>query len=94
MLQIRIADHDERPPHAGSFEAALKDALLKEFPVAAIVEQVDPRFVHLLETMAALDLNSSLKDQPEQGSGEMCQASTCKLTNRSSPNSDRLSRAA
>jgi hypothetical protein len=94
MLQMRIADPDEPPIHAQSFEAALKQALLAEFPVAAVVEKVDDKFIQLLETMAALDLNWSVKGQHTQGPSEMSQASTCGPTDRDTSHSDHLSRAA
>lgn len=66
MLQPRTLDADELPLHTRSFETALTEALLKEYPVAAAVDQINDKFLDLLETMAALDLHGSLQSQPVQ----------------------------
>ena len=68
ILQMRLLDPDDcpdtRPKQRRSFEEALKQALLKTYPVAPVVEEVDDVFVRLLEKLATLDLG---KKQPGQG---------------------------
>ncbi len=54
---MRLLDSDEPATHRSSFEVALKQALLKTYPLAPVVEDVDDKFVRLLERMAALDLD-------------------------------------
>lgn len=61
VLRMRILDSDEGPyvlpSPRRSFEDALKQALLKTYPVAPVVEDVDDVFVRLLDRMAALELD-------------------------------------
>ena len=58
---MRLLDPDNPRKHRASFEAALKEALLRTYPVAPVVEAVDDRFVQLLEKMAALELDRTGK---------------------------------
>lgn len=94
MLQARTLDADELPLHPRSFEIVLKDALLKEFPVASVVDKVDDKFLHLLETMAALDVDGSLQSQPVQIFSDISHAPICAATDLGCLQMDRLSHAA
>ena len=61
LLRLRLADPDDYPDAAPrprrSFEDTLKQALLKTYPVAPVVEEVDDVFARLLEKMASLELS-------------------------------------
>jgi hypothetical protein len=94
MMQTRTVDPDERPIQERSFETALTEALLKEYPVASVVDKVDDKFVQLLETMAALDLDGSLNNQPVQILKDISHVPGSVLTDLGCPQADGLSRAA
>ena len=61
LLRKRLLELDDvpdpKPTPRRSFENALKQALLKTYPVAPVVEEVDDVFARLLEKMAALELD-------------------------------------
>ncbi len=65
LLRKRLLELDDaseaKPTPRRSFEDTLKQALLKTYPVAPVVEEVDDVFARLLEKMAALELNKSRK---------------------------------
>ena len=50
---------DAKPTPRRSFEDTLKQVLLKTYPVAPVVEEVDDVFARLLDKMAALELNKN-----------------------------------
>ena len=66
FLRMRLLDADDcpdaRPKIRRSFEEALKEALLKTYPVAPVVEKVDDVFIRLLEKMATLELEKKRED--------------------------------
>ena len=94
MLQMRTVDPDERLIQERSFEAVLREALLKEYPVASVVDKVDDKFVQLLEAMAALDLDGNLQRQPAQILRDISLAPRCSPINYGCLQRDALSRAA
>ena len=62
---MRLADPDDypdaRPVPRRSFEVTLKQALLRTYPVAPEVEELDDVFAQFLEKMAAFEKNKSGK---------------------------------
>ena len=64
LLRLRLADRDDYPDAPlrprRSFEDTLQQALLKTYPVAPVVEEVDNVFARRLEKMAALELDNEL----------------------------------
>ena len=66
LLRLRLADPDDYPDAPPkprrSFEDTLKQALLKTYPVAPVLEEVDDVFARLLAKMAALELDKERSD--------------------------------
>ncbi len=66
ILRMRLADPDDyldaNPVPRRSFEDALKQALLKTYPVAPVVEGVDDVLVRLLDKMATLEMGQKHED--------------------------------
>ena len=61
LLRKRLLELDDapdaKPTPRRSFENTLKQVLLKTYPVAPAVEEVDDVFAQLLNKMAALEVN-------------------------------------
>ena len=64
LLRKRLLELDDvpdaKPTPRRSFEDTLKHMLLKTYPVAPVVEEVDDVFARRLERMAALELDEEL----------------------------------